>query len=121
MDRQVSEFPREQIQWSRLRVSWSGAADGADLEAPVPVDVRSPVSREIKLPLELTPALPLFKRHFLEFRKQAKTLDDVGRGTAVIEGGPASSSSPKMLLPDALAFSRAHQILFNSRAMTATS
>ena len=134
-----TNFQGNKIQLSRLRIAWAtgrkellrdtpaGATDDADLEAPLPVDVRKKQDEvfqqkyQLKLPLELTPAPPLFNRHFREFRKQAKTLDELAKVKSALDTSLSSSQSSKATFPDALAFLRAHQVLLNSWAMTATS
>ena len=62
-----------------MRIAWLTAGEEADLEAPLPVDVRQPQDDLLffqkvnaKLPLELTPVVPLYNRHVREFRKQNK-------------------------------------------------
>lgn len=134
-----TNFQGNKIQLSRLRIAWAtgrkellrdtpaGATDDADLEAPLPVDARKKQDEvfqqkyQLKLPLELTPAPPLCNRHFREFRKQAKTLDELAKVKSALDTSLSSSQSSKATFPDALAFLRAHQVLLNSWAMTATS
>ena len=123
---------------SRLRIAWvtghkellrdtpSGSTDDVDFEAPLPADVRqkqddlSYQKFNTKLPPELTPAAPLFNRRFREFRKQAKTLDDLSKVKSAVDASAPVPQKGGTSFRDVLSLLRAHQILLNSWAMTGT-
>ena len=131
-------FRGNKIQLSRLRIAWvtgrkellrdtpSGSTDDVDFEAPLPADVRQKQDGlfyqkfNTKLPLELTPAAPLFNRHFREFRKQAKTLDDLSKVKSAVDASAPVPQKGGTSFRDVLSLLRAHQILLNSWAMTGT-
>ena len=131
-------FRGNKIQLSRLRIAWvTGrkellrdtpleSTDDVDFEAPLPADVRQKQDDlfyqkfNTKLPLELTPAAPLFNRHFREFRKQAKTLDDLSKVKSAVDASAPVPQKGGTSFRDVLSLLRAHQILLNSWAMTGT-
>lgn len=133
-----TNFKNNKIQLSRLRIAWvtgrkellrdtpSMNADDVDLEAPLPADVKQKQDDlfsqkyKLKLPLELMPAAPLFNRHFREFRRRAKTVDDLAKVKSASDTVPSISPAGSKPFPDALSMLRALNILLHSWAMTAT-
>ena len=148
-------FKDNRIQLARLRVAWararqdlaaassaSGTCAEENLEAPLPPEVRQRqedvffAKYALRFPLDLLPAAPLFARHFREFRRQHKELDDLARVKSAADSSSVPTTEVKQLgdfrvvlkaeLPpvgfkDLISLLRAHEILLNSWAMAGTS
>ena len=113
----VESHRDSKIQLARLRVVWMRARQevqnaapasslpdsSADLEAPLPAEVRQRQedafhSRyNLRFPPELTPAPTLFARHFREFRRQKKELDDLSRVRSAAEISSVAPTGLKQL------------------------
>ncbi|CAJ1344812.1 unnamed protein product, partial [Effrenium voratum] len=151
----VESHRDSKIQLARLRVAWMRARQevqnvapasslpdsSADLEAPLPAEVRQRQedafhSRyNLRFPPELTPAPTLFARHFREFRRQKKELDDLSRVRSAAEISSVAPTEVKQLgdfrvvlrapqepvtFKDLVSLLRAHELLLNSWALAGT-
>eukprot|EP00438_Fugacium_kawagutii_P015702 Skav235325 [mRNA] locus=scaffold520:574363:575256:+ [translate_table: standard] len=149
---QTAEFKTDRIQLSRLRVAWARAKQdlsstsspgGQDdnLEATLPPEVRQRqedvffAKYGLRFPPDLLPAASLFARHFREFRRHHKELDDLARVKCAAEASSAPATevkqlgdfrvvlkaeSPAVSFKDLISLLRAHEILLNSLAMAGT-
>eukprot|EP00438_Fugacium_kawagutii_P026754 Skav216444 [mRNA] locus=scaffold50:123913:124737:+ [translate_table: standard] len=148
---QTAEFKTDRIQLSRLRVAWARAKQDLsnttpgtqddNLEAPLPPEVRQRqedaffAKYGLRFPPDLLPAASLFARHFREFRRHHKELDDLARVKCAAEASsvPATevkqlgdfrvvlkAESPAVSFKDLISLLRAHEILLNSLAMAGT-
>ena len=147
----TTNFKTDRIQLARLRVAWarakqdlsttSAGSQDENLEAPLPPEVRQRqedaffAKYGLRFPPDLLPAATLFARHFREFRRHHKELDDLARvkSSAEASSAPATevkqlgdfrvvlkAESPAVSFKDLISLLRAHEILLNSLAMAGT-
>ena len=140
------------IQLSRLRVAWARArqdlmsasstsAAEEDLEAPLPTELRQKqedaflAKYSLKFPPELQPSSSLFARHYREFRRMKKEVDDLQKVRSAAESSALPATEVKQLgdfrvilkaeppaatFKDLISLLRAHEILLNSYALAGT-
>eukprot|EP00435_Cladocopium_sp_Y103_P060834 s445_g22.t1 len=119
----------------------SAGSQDENLEAPLPPEVRQRqedaffAKYGLRFPPDLLPEASLFARHFREFRRHHKELDDLARVKSAAEASSAPATevkqlgdfrvvlkaeSPAVSFKDLISLLRAHEILLNSLAMAGT-
>ena len=147
-----AELSANRIQLSRLRVAWARARQDIksainaptleeELEAPLPNELRQKqedaflAKYSLKFPPELQPASNIFARHYREFRRMKKEVDDLLKVRSAAESSMLPTTEIKQLgdfrvilkseppaatFKDFISLLRAHEILLNSYAMAGT-